>query len=99
MKIKVQSGFKELKFNHRAVWNLQKRTGRELFDLFGDITQAETANLKLTTMYELLFAALSKEYETIEDMLDDLLGEEFQNYIKAIGDSVGKLFGGNFEAK
>ena len=95
MKVLTKSGKKELKFDHLAIWNLKKETGRELFDLIQDIDAENTKDVKITTMYQLLYAAFGEQYDNIEEMLSDLKETEFNNYIEAIGTSVGKLFGEN----
>ena len=97
MKVLMKSGEKELKFGHKAIYRLKKDTGRELFDLISDIATDKMEEMKINTMYELLFAALKDEYKDIEEMLDDLKDSEFNGYIKILGDSVGKLFGANME--
>ena len=84
----MKSGSKGIKFSHRVIYELKKDQDVELFDLVEDMQR-----MKITSLYTLLFAALKKEYKTIEEMLDDMLEEEFTNYIEVISEAVGKLFG------
>ena len=99
MKVQMKSGMKEIKFGHRAIYNLKKDSGKELFELIGDISPSDINEIKMTSLYDLLYAALKDNYSNIEEMLDDLLDNKFNDYIEVIGDSVGKLFGANTETK
>ena len=96
MIVKMNSGEKELKFGHRAIYNLKKDTGKELFELVDDLVGENISDIKITTLYDLLYAALKPYYENIELMLDDLKDNELESYINAISESVGKLLGASF---
>lgn len=99
MKIKMKSGEKELKFGHKAIYKLEKNYNMKIFDVITKLENAGEGMFDLSMMYEMMHAGLSDDYNNIDDMLDDIESEEFSNYMKAIGESVGKLFGGSTKAK
>lgn len=88
MKIKMLSGEKEFKFNHKAIYNFKKITGKDIMTVF----EQEENTLTFDMLYNIMFSGMC--YETIEDMLDDMLDDEFQGYIDAITEGLAKLFGG-----
>ncbi len=55
--------------------------------------------MKIISMDTLVYAELKKDYDSIGDMLDDMIEEQFNNYIGVIGEAVGKLFGESSETK
>ena len=94
MKVLMKSGEKELVLGHREIYNLRKRTGVDIFDWV-----AEMQRFKVNATYELLFSCLQAEYESIEDMLDDIKDEEMKNYSEKLGDLIKKRFGANTTEK
>ena len=94
MKVLMKSGEKKIKFGHRAIYELKEEKGLELFELVEDMQK-----MKITSMDTLVYAELKKDYDSIGDMLDDMIEEQFNNYIGVIGEAVGKLFGESSETK
>lgn len=92
--VEMQSGKKEIRFDHAAIYKVTKMTGREIFDLMQDLDTKEVKDMKLTTIYEMLFCGIKGEYEKIEEMLEDFKPGEFNDYTEKLADSLGKHIGG-----
>ena len=84
----MKSGEKEFKITHSAIFKYKKLTGEDILESFNYMSDE---NFDIGTVYNVLYAGL-KGYKTIEEMLDDMLEDEFVMYTRAAMMGLGQLF-------
>jgi hypothetical protein len=87
-KIKMKSGEKELRMNHLAIYRLKKNTGKDIREYVGEL---QNENVEMIVVYDLMFAGM--DYETIEEMLEDIEEDKFLDYVTQMGNELGLLLG------
>lgn len=87
--MKFKSGEKEFKFIHKANRRYKELTGKDSGELINQLMQGK---LNSNDVYDVIYAVFQDDYETIEDMLDDL-SENMVYYIQEVSVGLGELFG------
>ena len=90
-KIKMNSGEKEIFFNHLSQYKLMEVTGLKMKEVYKKIDEMQNEEtLDLMFCYDLLFCTI-KGYDSKDALLEDL-PQDLSEIFQKLGDAMGKHF-------